>query len=461
MSTFSDSETSWSAWTKALEGFTGDPGSPLIVQSPTVLRPIDVRPKVDSNLAWYRKYLVSDTIPFYGNKNPQAYGGGQAKTVSLGYQQYLGELNREVIKRFVNPTDLPTINAALQQYTSAQTALTIFLRNSSADWRKQHAADPTLTRAEWEQLYPPMGYRPQLNLLAGDVSRMYGKYKALSEPYPQVQRIAKALARMDTGSGTQIPLPTSEDEVNLGSAAWDSFYKTNIDLGEDWATFFGTDVPDTRGINQSSQQSSYYNHSWSAGGSVSYGFFNVSGGANGGTVENHLRTDSTAVRFLFKRLVLGTVTRGTWYDAGLVTSYPYYTWVDPASYWGPSGTLNLIPVSLVVGRVDKIEIDTSQRAFDSYRSWRQSSGSLGFSIGPFSIGGGASSSTQWGSTNDTSTGTTIRIEDKSGQGYIFAVVLSKMDQIAPSTFFGDFMRIAEQDYEQFAAEELRADAKKE
>src|SRR5262249_15706231 len=146
-------------------------------------------------------------------------------------------------------------------------------------------------------------------------------------PYPQVTRVAQALARTDYGSTTQIQLPSSEDDVQLGQDAWDYYFKTNIDIGMDWASFWSSDAPDVRTISQSSQTSTHYEHRWSAGGSVSYGFFTVGGSASGGTIENHLRAGSQNVRFSFKRLVLGTIVRGTWYDGGLVASRPYFEYV--------------------------------------------------------------------------------------------------------------------------------------
>lgn len=453
MSIFQQDETAWSAWTKTIEEFAGNPGSPILIQSPTIMRPLGVQSDVNPKLAWYRKYLVGDAIPFYGNKNPNSYTGGVSKLVSLGYQQYLGELNREVIARFVNQADRRSIVRAQKRYETAQSALTKFRRDANADWRIRKGANPALTWEAWNENYGSMGYRPQFNLLNKEVIKTYGEYMGLFSPYPQVSRVAQALARMDSGSGTQIQLPTSKEDLEFGSEGWDSFYKTNIELGEDWDIFFTKDVTDKREINQQSTQSSYYNHNWSAGGSVSYGFFSVSGGSSGGTVETHLRTDTQSVRFIFKRLVLGTVTRGTWYDPGLVDSLPYFGYVDSSSYWGPSGTLNLMPVATIIGRGPTIEIDTSTAAVDSYRNWRQSNGSAGFGIGSFRIGGGGSSSTDWGSTSDTSSGNTIRIEDKSNQAYVVGVVLAKMDELTAQK--GLLIEKATADYRRFAEEEER------
>lgn len=451
MSIFNRDDTAWSAWTKSIEQFAGDPGSPLIVQAPTVMRPIDVRPAVNAKLAWYRKYLVADTIPAYGNLNPNAYVNGPGKTVSLGYRQYLYELNAAVIQRFVNSIDLPVIARAQKRYEAAQQALVAFLREANADWRRQKLADPNLTREAWEETYGVMGYPAQFGALQRDVTQRYGEYIGVAAPYPQVMRVANALARMDNGVGSQIRLPASEDEAGMGEEGWDVYYKTNIEPGEDWSVFFGHDISDARTLDQSSTQSSYYNHSWKGGGSVSYGFFSISGGASGGTVEKHLRAGTTAVQFTFKKLVLASVTRGTWFDGGLVTSRPYFGYVDSSAYWDPHGTLNLIPISIILGRGPLIEIRTSKAAYDSYKNWRHVRGGGGFGIGSFRIGARGSSSTEWGSTNDQSSDSTIRIEDTSGQAYVVGVVLQKMDEVtvSPAPAFAAAM----EDYQRFAHSE--------
>jgi hypothetical protein len=456
MSIFERDDTAWSAWTKTIEQFAGDPGSPTIVQAPSILRPIDVRPGVHPKLAWYRKYLVGDTIPVYAQLNSNAYIG-PGKSMSLGYQQYLYELNREVIKRFVNPSDAQSIDRAAKRYEAAQQALASFRRDANEDWRRKKQADPTLTREAWDENYGPMGYTAHLAGLQKQVTQRYGEYIVLATPYPQVMRVANALARMDVSVGSQIRLPTSQDDLTLGEEGWEACYKTNLEPGEDWDVFFGKDSPDVRQIDRNSVQSSYYNHRWSGGGSVSYGFFSVSGGASGGTVENHLRTDTQSVKFGFKRLVLATVTRGTWFDGGLVYSRPYLDYVDKSAYWDATGTLNLIPVAVILGRGPTIEISTSKTAVDSYKNWRHVSGGGGFGIGSFRIGARGSSSTEWGSTSDTSTDTKIQLEDKSGQAYVIGVVSQKMDELAASP--EPAIKAALADYERLANHEAAHVAK--
>lgn len=454
MSVFARDDDAWSAWTKTIEGVAGNPGAPMIVQSPTVLRPLSVK-GVDAKLAYFRKLLVGDTIPAYARLNPLAYTGMGGKSVGEGYKQYLQELNNEVIKRFVGPADQQKIERARKAYELAQRALTAFLRDANEDWKRKKRQDPNLNRAAWDAAYGSMGFTPQKNLLLGDAQRSYGEYKVQAQPYPQVTRVAQALARLDYGSGTMIQLPSSEDDLELGQEGWDSYYKTNIDLGMDWADFWNGDAPDVRTVAQSSTTSSHYEHRWSAGGSVSYGFFSVGASASGGTVESHLRSGTQNVRFGFKRLALASIVRGTWFDNGLVAARPYFDYVDSSSYWGSGGTLNLVPVAVVIGRGVSVQIETSQAAYDSYQSWRQTSGNAGFSVGPWRVGGSGGSSTSWGSTTNTSNGSTIGIQDDSGQAYIVAVISQKMDDLIanPSLHAIRALQAAQEDYVAFQSEE--------
>jgi hypothetical protein len=451
MSVFNRDDDAFAAWTKAIEDFAGNPGSPVIVQSPTVLRPLSVETAVDARLAWFRKLIVGDSVPVYGKLNTLTYVNASGKSVADGYKQYLTQLNAEAIKRFVNPSDLPAIDDAKRKYAAAQKALTSFVRTANADWKVRQAANPALTRAEWDNNYGSMGFTAERNLLQSDSQTKYGRYKALAMPYPEVARIAEALSRTDAGAGSQVQLPTSEDDIRLGQDAWDPYYRTNIDLGIDWSKFWQNDAPDARVLNQASSLSTHYEHRWSAGGSVSYGFFSVGGSASGGNIENHFRQGTQNLRMSFKRLVLGNIVRGKWYDGGLVGSPPYYTWVDRNEYWGPNGVLSLIPQSVIIGRGLSIEIDTSQTAYDEFQSWYSQGASGGFSFGPWRVGGGESSSTSSSSVSNTSSGSTVRLSDTSGQAYIIGVISQKMEDLTSS--IAPFRAIAALDAERFARED--------
>jgi hypothetical protein len=429
MSIFSMDETAWSALTKALEAIAGNPGSPLIVQAPTVFQPLSIQ-QVNPNLAMFRKLLVGDKIPAYGNKNPNNYIS-TGKSVALGYHQFLQQLNDAFTEKFVPIADREQIKALLKAYQKDLKAQNDFIKAANADWKRKKAANPRLTRIEWDRNYGDYGYTAQLQILQDDVATSYGEYKAKAAAYPALDRVRTALANMDNNPAQKLALPTTEDDLQYPEA-WDPFYKTNMDV--DWRDFFGHDASYDIQLSQNSATSSHYESSWSAGGGVSWGFFSVGGSASGGHIEDHFRSGTQDMTFSFKRLIPATIVRGSWYDEGILT--PYVSWVDKNEYWGRSGTLNIIPIRVLIARGLSVKINTSLTAYDAFQDWYRRGGSGGFSFGPFAVGISGGSSTSSNSVSNTSSGTTVKFDDNSGQVYVLAVVSNKMDEyLANRTLF--------------------------
>lgn len=445
MPVFSQDEQAWSALTKAIEGAAGNPGSPLIVQAPTILRPLSIR-GVNQKLAQFRKHLVGDNIPAYQDKNSTNYIA-TGKRVEDGYRQYVLELNNEIRHRLGSATDKDAIKAALQAYEAAQKAFTIFKRDAGVDWKNAKKANPSLTRGEWDDNYGDLGYTPKLRILEQDSFDAYGFYKSKLTPYPILARIAENLARIDSRVSREA-LPQTEDELQTPES-WEEFLKTNIDV--DWTDFFGHEAPSFIEVTQSSSSSTHYDHRWSAGGSFSYGFFSIGGSASGGTIEDHLRAGTQSVRLNFKKLSKHAILRGRWYDEGIIG--PYVSMVDANTYWGRSGTLNLIPIEVILGRGLTIEVSTSQTAYDSFQNWHQNSGSTGFRFGPWAVGAGGNSSTSSNSVTNTSSGSTISFQDNSDQVYVIAVVSNKMDDYILAPQMELIRSLVQSDFEKFELED--------
>lgn len=149
-------------------------------------------------------------------------------------------------------------------------------------------------------------------------------------------------------------------------------------------------------------------------------FWSFGASAAGGTLDQHLRADASRFAVRFRRLNQYQVARKIWYNEGLIRTY--CNEVDRNEYWGPRGLLNLIPEVVILGRNPTVEIDTSAATYSLFQNWYTAQASGGFSIGPFSIGGGGSSSSSFTDIRNASSGTTIRIEDQSNQIYVVAVI---------------------------------------
>jgi hypothetical protein len=295
------------------------------------------------------------------------------------------------------------------------------VQTATADWVKKKAADPNLSRTTWDRNYGDLGYTPELNELQSDVNTAYGHYWTLANPYPELARVLKVMNDNNNNPANRISLPETDDDLS-DPDSWFSFLKTNMDVQD----FFTRDAPQNIAIAQNSSISTDYESRWSAGGSVSYGFFSVGGSASGGSIERHLREGTQSLTFQFQRLVPMPILRGQWYDEGLMR-LPYITYVDKSEYWSVTGQLPLVPSIALVGRGLKVSVATSSLAYDEFQSWHNSSGSAGFSFGPWSVGGGANSSTSSSSVTNTSTGTTISFTDNSNTPYVLAVLSLKME----------------------------------
>lgn len=423
MSIFQTDDSSWSALTKQFEQIAGAPGSPYIVQAPTVFRPLSIVGG-DPTMALFRKFLLGNNQPGYHKLNPTTFVES-AKSVQKGYVQYLETLQNALLKRVVVPIDYDEITRLRNLFSSAQAAMNLFRRNANADWKKKKLNTPALSRQEWDDNYCPEGYTPKITMLQQDVFVRYQAFKSKEAAYPDLSRVTAALFNCEMNAKEQIALPQSEDDLKVPDS-WEIFLRTSLDIGMKWDDFFGIDAPQTIEVRSNSSTSIHYDSSWSAGGSFSYGFFSCGGSASGGHVEDHLRAGTQSLRFNFKRMIPLTIRRGAWYDEGLLS--PYMSYVDKDEYWGPAGTLNMIPNGAIIARGLTVEIDTSSAAYDAFRDWRRSSGSAGFSFGPWSVGGGANSSTNSSSVSDTSTGTTLRFADQSNQIYVLSVTSLKMDE---------------------------------
>ncbi|HCR3978043.1 hypothetical protein [Citrobacter koseri] len=429
MSIFETSDSAWSALTKQFEQMSGSPGAPLIVQSPTIFRPLTIT-GVNPAISLLRKLLLGDNQPAYHNLNQTAYSQSN-KSVQKGYIQYLQTLLVEMTKRVSSPIDYDEIAKLQKIYIKSQSALNIFTRDANKDWVLQKKNNPGLSRKTWDDNYCPEGFTPKQTLLKKDTLAKYGALQSKQSAYPALTRATMALFNCEMNAKEIINLPLSEDDL-AEPDLWVPFLRTNLEPGMKWDDFFNKDAPQNIEIMSNSFHSEHYDSSWSAGGSFSYGFFSCGGSASGGHVEDRLKKGTQKLKFSFKRMITVQIQRGGWYDEGLLS---YTGYVDKEEFWGPRGMLNLIPVSAVIGRGLTIEIETTSEAYDSFRDWRRTSGSAGFSFGPWSVGAGANSSTNSSSISDESTGTTLRFTDNSDQIYILSVISMKMDEYFKSKVY--------------------------
>jgi len=134
------------------------------------------------------------------------------------------------------------------------------------------------------------------------------------------------------------------------------------------------------------------------GGSLGFnvGFFGVH--TQGGYTRHTLNTTSTDFKMDFKTSAFGgiLVAPGPWYKGTVASVFedgPYKPGFSKASWFGPSGDLNLITTTLYIAYQPTITLNLTQSDYDEVKTGWNAGG--GISIGPFSFGGSA------GSQNDT------------------------------------------------------------
>ena len=244
-------------------------------------------------------------------------------------------------------------------------------------------------------------------------------------------------------------LPIDEDEAEDGANdpdakdGWAEFRKSVISV--DVNDFMRNDAPDSVRIVEASSVSTTYESRWSA--SVNGGglFWNFGASASGGTLDRQLREDASALTIGFKKLNAFQLVRHGWYDESLIRTYCREVKRD--EFWGERGMLNLIPQDVILGRGVFIEIETAARSYSEFQNWFNVEGSGGFRIGSFSIGGGGSHSQHFSDIRNASSGTTIRIEDKSDQIYVIGSVSVRVSDLVDSPGFAVAPLIEEIDAE--------------
>jgi hypothetical protein len=198
--------------------------------------------------------------------------------------------------------------------------------------------------------------------------------------------------------------------------SWGRYYKTFLD--GDLLAFRDGQTHHAVEFGEGSESSRHYETRWSGSASVGWGFFRIGGEASGGTITSHMAREATRVRIEFKNLASFPVRRSTWFQGALIRQYARR--VDGARAWGAGGYLNLIPTGLVLGRGLKVTLTVANSTRDEFHNWYQASASLGFSFGPWTIGGGGGSSSRTDEVKVHVADGQITIEDLSNSIFLVA-----------------------------------------
>jgi hypothetical protein len=133
--------------------------------------------------------------------------------------------------------------------------------------------------------------------------------------------------------------------------------------------------------------------SWNGNGSWNAGFFSISAGGGGSNYEKVITRDSDSVSLNFCALTYVDIKPGTWFSMDLLEA------IDRGELkiktgsskqhkrmLGPTGEIPRLVKGLIVARTIRFQASLEQSRLDETK--REIGGSGGFSLGPFTIGGG-------------------------------------------------------------------------
>jgi hypothetical protein len=410
MSMFDTIDQAWSLYTRALEKFAGDPGGSQILQVNRLFTPVEFLTK-HKELNLYNKLMVANTLP---NWHP-TYAPSSGGIISEGYYRFLIALNATVIDSLPEASR-KVLNTYFERTEKDRKKYEGYVTGVDSKWRKEKKEDPKLFRDEWERKF---GYDTEMAMLRQTLDDSMGRYLIEANKNPAVLRVARAFGFFNAVNA-QMRLPEAEELADpVDKDSWGRYYKTFID--GDFSKFATEEFVKSVSFSEKTEHSVRYESSWRGSGSISYGFFNsIGGGASGGSVEEHVRKNTTSIEMSFKNLAPFTVRRSNWFDATLIREF--HRRLDYDTFWGPSGVLHLIPTMLVFGRGLKATLALDNYTRDEFHTWREAHGDAGFNIGGWSIGGSVGSTSRSDQVDVKKEDGKVVFEDKTNNIYLVAVI---------------------------------------
>ncbi|NWG72389.1 MAG: hypothetical protein HXY23_12395 [Parvularculaceae bacterium] len=384
MPNFGEALEAWSLYAAALERKLGtDVGASVVLPFQTWMS-LDWH-QADALVAAYSKQTFVDIMPQL-NPDPARYVESSAR-VSVGFESFVRGLNGQVLNA-VPAADRRKLMALYAEWQKKQQELGAFEDKVLEAWKTYvHGADPTQreTRADWERRYR---YDSEREMLRRRVDEIAGAYLAEASANPDLIRLANASAAL-SAEQSRLPLPAEPWQVPYRDT-WESRLRCGV-LG-DISSFVAQTGEHRVYASVSTGTSRVFEKRWSARAKGRYGFFRASANASGGQFEQNIARSIESVDFSFANVSTFTVVRGLWYDGSLIRDYGAK--VDFEQFWGERGTLNAIPVSVILAHSPSVVVKLDKYQRDEYKKWRQVSGGAGFGWGPWSIGGGASFSSR-------------------------------------------------------------------
>lgn len=380
-------------------------------------------PSADLPVTWeaedgglYDLLLVADEVPDWGPTWLQK---------NTKFSEAYGE--------FVNALEIPRrpgvtesqLKKANQKWSDASDAVKAMRNRLAEEWgreyRQQQSLPPGLPRQTYGQWYREYA-APKIQPLLDTKTRAFGELFALSDPSSQYLRLvdnyvsAPPVSVAPPGAPNEAvnryPFSISRNVLAAIKSAGEANYAAQR-LAVSWS------------FDRDSGRRQEERESW--GGGASYGpFFRASAGGNRYTLDIHQNTISLS--YSAYNLSYLPISPGSWYSGLLVTRFkngPFKenATVTPEKLWGPKGSLNLMPVGVVLAYKPRLSAKLTNEVFNRLQESHSAGGSI--SIGPFSIGGSHSRSLErvtWDRTRGE-----VTVENESPLPLVVAVICARLN----------------------------------
>ena len=328
----------------------------------------------------YNQFLMQqecNSIPVWGG-----FGNDSGVRLADQYEWFLNTVIQRTPLTIgaISTEDQAVIDENTAKVKKAAAEKKLLVSQMQTEWEEyvhDNASDPNRYNYSYWQSKESV-YYPQIVTKTSEIDSAnsvilvkFGKYSNIP-----AMELAKAKKVFEQTSQT-IDLPEREYLEN-DPAHWNRYYQQGFK--SDLSAF--RTKPDQNvayAIDIDKTESTTIQSSW--GGSVGFstGWWSVSGGASGSSLDEEAKSSVTAISIGFKRLEDFPVFRSPWFNMAIIQKYG-----DKAlEFFGPHGTLNVIPLSFIIGRGVTLKVSCSDEHSRKVEDHFKASG--GFGIGPFNF----------------------------------------------------------------------------
>lgn len=380
-------------------------------------------PSADLPVTWdsddggmYDLLVVSDEVPDWGPTWVQ-------KNVKFtdAYGEFVESL--QITKR-AGVTDQQLKDASDKWKTASNAAKKMhddLEKEWAAELKKPATGRPKRTYGQWYKEYASAKMTP----LNDAKTRAFGAYFDLTDPkdqyrklidnYKNAAQISVAPAGAPEQAEPRYPFNASKNILAALKKSGEANYAAKK-LAISWSF-------DKDSGRRNEERESF-------GGGASYGPF-FSGSAGGSRYTLDIQQNTISLSYGAYALGYIPITPGPWYSGLLVTRYrsgPFKPNSDltPELLWGPKGSLNLMPVGVVVAYKPQIHAKLTNDVYSKLQESHNAGGSV--SIGPFSFGGSHARSVErvtWDKTKGE-----VTVESESPTPLVVAVLCYRLNYSA-------------------------------